>query len=93
MTLEFDWDSDKAYRNFRKHDITFNEGATVFGDSLAATFPDPDHSVGEQRFITIGLSNQNKVLVVSHTDRLGRIRIISVRRATRQERRFYEEEQ
>ncbi|MCB4756308.1 MAG: BrnT family toxin [Elusimicrobia bacterium] len=58
----------------------------------ATSFHDPDHSYGESRFITIGLSNQNKVLVVSHADRLGKIRIISVRRATRHERRFYEEE-
>ena len=92
MALELEWDSNKASRNFKKHGITFNEAATVFGDPLASTFYDPDHSHDESRFITIGISNLNKVLVVSHADRQGIIRIISARRVTRHERRFYEEE-
>lgn len=91
MALEFDWDSNKASSNFKKHGVSFNEAATVFGDPLASTFSDPDHSQEESRFITIGLSNLNKILVVSHTDHHGSIRIISARRVTRHERRFYEE--
>ncbi len=92
MALEFDWDPNKASGNLRKHGISFNEGATVFGDPLASTFHDPDHSHDESRFITIGLSNRNRLLVVSHTDRDETIRIISARRTTRYERKFYEEE-
>ena len=92
MTLKFEWDSEKALRNLKKHGISFHEAATIFGDPLADTFHDPDHSTEETRFITIGVSGRNKVLIVSHTDRLGRVRIISARHATRHERRFYEEE-
>ncbi len=92
MALEFDWDPNKASGNLRKHGISFNEAATVFGDPLTTTFPDPDHSHEESRFITIGLSNRKHLLIVSHTDRDGRTRIISARRATRYERKFYEEE-
>jgi uncharacterized DUF497 family protein len=92
MAIAFDWDSNKASANFRKHGITFNEAATVFGDPLSSTFYDPDHSQGESRFITIGLSDHNKILIVSHVDRRGIMRIISAREATRHERKFYEEE-
>jgi len=92
MPLEFDWDSNKASTNLRKHGVSFNEAATVFGDPLAATFHDPDHSHGEIRHITIGASVRHNLLVVSHTDRHGVIRIISARKATGYERRYYEEE-
>ena len=92
MALKFDWDSSKASTNFKKHGVTFNEAATVLGDPSASTFYDPDHSHEESRYVTIGFSDHNRILVVSHTDRHGVIRIISVRRATGFERRFYEEE-
>ncbi|MBI1883065.1 MAG: BrnT family toxin [Chlamydiae bacterium] len=92
MALTFDWDPEKAASNFRKHGVSFNEAATVFQDHLSVTFYDLDHSMSEYRFITMGFSNQRRVLVVSHTDRESMIRVISARRATRRERRFYEEE-
>jgi uncharacterized DUF497 family protein len=76
--------------NERKHGVTFQEGAVVFGDSLAVTFADPDHSTDEYRYITFGLSRFNRLLVVSHTDRGDRVRIISARLVTRQERKIYE---
>ncbi|NER24820.1 MAG: BrnT family toxin [Symploca sp. SIO1C2] len=71
--------------------LTYNEAATVFGDFLSVTFPDPDHSIGESRYVTIGLSRFSQLLVVAHTDRGNRIRLISARRTTRQEQSFYEE--
>lgn len=89
--MEFEWNPEKALINLRKHNISFQEAATVFDDSLSVTFPDPDHSIGENRYIIIGMSRSEQLLVVSHTNREDRIRIISARRATRQERRFYEE--
>jgi uncharacterized protein len=89
--MEFEWHPDKAIRNLQKHGVTFQEAATVFGDALSLTFPDPDHSVGEDRYVTVGMSQLTQLLVVSHTDRGDRTRIISARRATRKEQRFYEE--
>jgi uncharacterized DUF497 family protein len=89
--MEFEWDQAKAARNLQKHGIEFAEAATVFGDPLASTFPDPDHSIDEDRFITVGMSGRNRVLIVSHTDRGDRIRIISARQSTRRERKAYEE--
>lgn len=89
--MEFEWDPPKAAANEQKHNVTFQEAATVFGGPFAITFADPDHSVSEQRFVTFGLSRHNRLLVVSHTDRGERIRIISARLMTRQERRIYEE--
>jgi len=86
----FEWDDDKEKSNFRKHGISFTEGESVFYDMLSLTIPDPDHSIDEQRFIDIGTSNKNRVLVVVYTERENRIRIISVRRATNQERQMYE---
>jgi len=91
MELEFEWDPEKEESNLRKHGVSFHEGATVFGDPLSWTFPDPDHSVGEQRFLTIGVSSLGKTLVVSHTDRGIKTRIINARPATRHERKHYEE--
>ena len=91
MALAFEWDSHKAARNVHKHGVSFNEAASVFGDPVAVTFYDPDHSVNEYRFITIGLSNRAKILVIAHTDRESRIRIISARKATSTERDYYEE--
>lgn len=92
MGIEFEWDPEKAKRNLKKHQVSFNEAATVFGDPLSMTFYDPDHSVDENRYITMGLSNLGKLQMVSHTDRDDRIRIISARKATRRERRYYEEQ-
>jgi hypothetical protein len=89
--MEFEWNPEKAAINLKKHNLSFQEAATVFDDSLSVTFPDPDHSMGESRYVIIGMSRSGQLLVVSHTDRENRIRIISARRATRQERRFYEE--
>ncbi len=89
--MHFEWDPKKAAENLRKHRIWFEEASTVFGDPFAITFPDPDHSQGERRFLTFGLSHEGRVLVVSHTDRRGTVRIISARRALRSERRIYEE--
>lgn len=89
--MNFEWDPKKAARNKRKHDVTFHEAATVFSDSLAITFMEPDHSKDEERFLTFGLSKFNRLLVVSHTDRWNRSRIISARLMTRRERSIYEE--
>jgi hypothetical protein len=89
--MEFEWNPDKAKLNLEKHGVSFQEASTVFNDPLSITFPDPDHSVGENRYVIIGLSRFGQLLVVAHTDRGMRIRLISARKATRQERRFYEE--
>ncbi len=91
MTLEFEWDSDKADRNLREHGVSFDDATTVFRDRLSITITDPDHSASEHRFIDIGMSHRGELLVVSYTERSDRIRIISARRATRAERRNYEE--
>lgn len=90
--MDFEWDPRKAEANRRKHGVSFTEAGTVFGDELAITVPDPDHSLEEDRFITIGLSNRRRLLIVSHTDRNNRIRIINARELTRSERKAYEEE-
>ena len=89
--MEYEWDQNKAIANLQKHRVSFSEAATVFGDPLSITFPDPDHSIYESRFITIGLSTGDKIIILSHTDRGDNIRIISARKATRKEQRFYEE--
>lgn len=87
---EFEWDGAKAKSNLLKHKVSFDEAKTVFGDPLSLTISDPDHSQDEGRYIIVGVSIDGRVLVVSHTDREDRIRIISARRATRKERRAYE---
>lgn len=92
MRIEFEWDSDKANKNIKKHRVSFNEAATIFGNPLSMTFYDPDHSIDENRYITIGLSYLGKLLIVSHTDREEHIRIISARKTTRRESKFYEEQ-
>jgi len=89
--MEFEWDPAKAARNLRKHKVSFQEAASVFGDSLGVTVPDPDHSVGECRFITVGQSNRAMLLMVAHAQRRQRIRIISARKLSRAEKRAYEE--
>jgi uncharacterized DUF497 family protein len=89
--MEFEWDDEKNATNLQKHGISFEEGATVFGDALSDTFDDPDHCGDENRFLTIGGSDKGRLLVVTHADRDDRIRIISARELTAQERRSYEE--
>ena len=85
--------SEKAETNKRKHGVSFHEAATVFGDPLAITFMDPDHSIDEDRYLTFGLSRFNHLLVVSHAEREEKVRIIGARLMTRQERKVYEEGQ
>jgi uncharacterized protein len=89
--MRFEWDKRKAAANRRKHRVAFEEAATVFSDTFAVTGADPDHSVGESRWLTFGVSDRGRLLVVSHTDDGGIIRIISSRLATRAERKLYEE--
>lgn len=91
MQLEFEWDERKATGNRRKHGVSFHERSTVLGDPLSWTFPDPDQSADEERSLTIGLSARGRVIVVSHTERGNRTRIISARPATSRERHDYEE--
>jgi uncharacterized DUF497 family protein len=88
---DFEWDDDKARSNFQKHGVTFGEAATVFVDELAVVFPDPDHSLDEDRYLVIGVSATGRTLIVSHTDRENRIRIISAREANRREQKGYED--
>ena len=90
--MRFEWDAAKAAGNLRKHGISFDEASTVFADDLSATARDPDHSQGEMRMLTFGMSSGGRVLVVSHTDRSETVRIISARPATRYERKVYEED-
>ena len=78
--MEFGWDAAKAERNLDKHGVSFQEAATVFGDPLAVTYADPDHSEEEDRYLTFGESSDGRFLVVSHTDREDRTRIISAAR-------------
>lgn len=92
--MEFIWDPNKALSNQKKHKVKFEEAATVFSDPMAITFDDPDHSEREERFLTFGESSLTKrrLLIVSHTDRPGVVRIISAREMTKSERRIYENE-
>jgi uncharacterized protein len=89
--VEFEWDDDKAESNEQKHGVSFPEAQTVFSDPLALTGNDPDHSDDEDRYITMGTSLDGRLLVISHTDRENRVRIISARVASRRERRDYED--
>jgi hypothetical protein len=88
--IDFEWNPQKAEINRRKHGISFDEAATVFEDTLSVTYPDLDYSEQEERYLIIGVSSQYQVLVISHTYRSEIIRIISARRATKREQRFYE---
>ena len=89
--MEFDNDAVKAAVNLKKHKVSFEEAASVFGDPLAYTFADPDHSLGEERWLVFGLSHVARVLAIVFTHRRGKYRIISARLATRHERKTYEE--
>ena len=92
MALVFEWDPQKARANEAKHRITFMEATAIFGDPLSSTVPDLVHSIiDDTRFVTIGALPNGRILVVAHSDRHGRIRIISARLATRREREDYEE--
>ena len=91
MPLSLEWDGNKAKRNLAKHGTSFAEATTVFGDPLSLTIRDPAHSQAENRFIVLGHSHQQKLLVVVHIERGDNIRIISARRASRRERKSYEE--
>ncbi len=88
--MRFEWDLDKAASNLAKHGVSFEEASTVFGDRLATTVLDRDHSGDEERWLTTGLSDMNRVLIVWHTNRGEAVRIIGARRATPDERRTYE---
>ena len=91
MLMEFEWDQNKAAFNFSKHGISFDEAKTVFNDPLYVDFFDPDHSYNEHRYIIIGQSINNRLLLVAYTERKNKIRLISVREATGRERKDYEE--
>ena len=88
--MDFEWDQRKATANMQRHQVSFHEATTVFGDPMALTFDDPDHSLDEARFITLGYSSQNRLLIVSHTGREVKTRLVSASSATRTERRLYE---
>ncbi|NOX62633.1 MAG: BrnT family toxin [Chloroflexi bacterium] len=90
MKFQFEWDEAKALTNMHKHGVSFEEAITVFGDPNAITIFDEAHSAHEDRFIDIGLSISGRVLVVVYTERGQRIRLISCRKATPNERRQYE---
>ena len=90
MPLLFEWDLEKAASNRLKHGVSFEEASTLFGDDRSLTIPDPKHSQQEPRFVTMGLSYADRVLVVVHTDRRGKIRLISARPASQKERRQHE---
>lgn len=89
---EVRWDPDKASTNFRKHKVSFEEAATALDDQLSVTKPDPDHSITENRFLTLGLSSRKRLILVAHTEDHEEIRIISARLPTRSERDAYENE-
>ncbi len=90
MAIEFEWDPDKAESNRRKHGVSSPEATTIFGDPLSLTVPDPSHSLAEERYLTVGLSHQSRLLMVVHQDHNDTIRIVSARLAKPAERRDYE---
>lgn len=89
--LTFEWDKRKELANIRKHGVSFHEASTVFLDPLSLTFYDPDHAEDEDRYITLGMTKNGRLLFVSHADRGDRVRIISAREASKLERNGYEE--
>lgn len=88
--VEFEWDDEKAKSNLEKHGVAFEEGATIFNDPMILTISDPDHSISEERYISLGISVQTRLLLVVHTERGERIRLISCRKANNLERKTYE---
>ena len=91
MSMEFEWDENKAAANLSKHGVSFDEAKTVFDDPVYVDFYDPDHSHKEHRYIIIGQSQQGRLLIVSYTERNDVVRLISAREAARGEREAYEE--
>ncbi|MDM8522205.1 BrnT family toxin [Desulfococcaceae bacterium HSG8] len=91
MNFIFEWDENKAESDRRNHGVSFDEAQSVFIDNLSAMMPDAEHSDTEERFLIIGTSHKNRVIVVSYTERGDKIRLISARKATRNERKQYEE--
>lgn len=91
MKPNFEWDPEKERKNLRKHEVSFEEASSIFDDLMFITVLDEEHSADEERYITIGLSNKNRLLLVAHTDRNDRIRIISARKVTKNEEKFYKE--
>lgn len=91
MSMEYEWDKVKARSNLMKHGVSFEEARTVFDDPLYIDFFDPDHSDDEERYIVVGKSRQDRLIVVSYTERKSGIRVISAREATRREKDAYEE--
>ena len=89
--MEFEIDPAKGAINVKKHKVSFEEAASVFGDPMAYTFADPDHSIGEERWLIFGQSRMARILAIIYTHRRGKYRIISARLATRHERKLYEE--
>ena len=92
MGYVFDWDPDKAESNVLRHEVSFEEASTVFSDRLALLMKDPDHSLEEERYLLLGMSRRQRMLVVAFAERPPLTRLISARRTTRTERRRYEEE-
>ena len=88
--MRFEWDPEKAAASLAKHGVSFDEASTVFGDPLATTVEDLEHSEDEERFLTTGLSARQRVVIVWHTDREDTVRIVGAREATSRERRIYE---
>jgi len=93
MSVTFEWDPRKAKQNLKNHGVSFEEASTVFSDTLSSTIPDPLHSEYEERLVIIGESSKRRLLIVVHTDRGDKIRIISARIASSHERNEYEEGQ
>jgi uncharacterized DUF497 family protein len=91
MKPDFEWDPEKAQKNLQKHEVSFEEASSVFDDPMFIIVLDDEHSDDEERYITIGISNKIRLLLVAHTERDNRIRMISARKATKHEEKFYEE--
>lgn len=85
--MRFEWDRGKAEANLRKHRVSFDEAASVFFDTLSVTIPDPDHSIAERRFVTMGVSTMGRLVVVAHSERGNTLRIITARLAGAAERK------
>lgn len=90
--MQFEADPVKAAQNLKKHKVSFEEAASVFGDAMTLTFADPDHSIGEARWLMFGLSSKGRILTVIYTERRGKVRLVSARTATKNERKIYEED-
>ena len=89
--MVFEWDARKAEQNLKKHGVSFDEAASAFSDPFALTINDPDHSLDEPRFVTIGMTAEQRLVTIAHTDRGDAVRLIGARQATRKERQDYEE--